>query len=421
MYMESSPIATRRDHTPRQHPQSQGLSIVYITSRFPFGKSEAFFIPEVHELQRQGHTVHVAPKLPGGTITHTSATHLIDPNWCRSLYAPDLLLGALRTLLRHPWRTLTVVLSVLLQPTSLRNLGHNIAIVPKALWLAHQAERAGVDHLHGAWSVAEATMALIAGEIAGIPWSFTGHRGDILSDNLLRFKVRTAAFSRWISEASLEMAAAGAGNLPANAHLLHLGVPLPEADVATRRFPAAGEPVTLICTALLNERKGHAVLLDALAQLVQKGHNLRLLLAGDGPLRADLEQKAVSLGLGSRVEFLGLVPNARLMEIYSSGDAHMAVLTSYHEGIPVALMEAMAHGLPVVATDAGGVRELLAGGAGLMAPVGDADAVAALLDYMLTQPTVRATIAQLGRERVQQEFNVRSVVARLAGWMQASQ
>ncbi len=159
-------------------------------------------------------------------------------------------------------------------------------------------------------------------------------------------------------------------------------------------------PVAL-CLARLEPQKRHDVLLDAWARL--EGEAV-LWLAGDGSLRAELEARSESLS--GRVRFLGTRKD--VPDLLAAAD--VMVLTSDWEGLPLAVLEAMAAGRPVVATDVGGVRDVLSGGAGLVVPPGDPAAVAKALDMLLGDQSVRAHVAAEGLRTVQREYDAHTVM-----------
>jgi len=133
-------------------------------------------------------------------------------------------------------------------------------------------------------------------------------------------------------------------------------------------------------------------------------------LAGAGPLKADVQRQVQDLGLEHVIRFLGFVLPDQLLEWLSTGLVDLVVLPSDAEGIPVSLMEALAHGVPAVACDAGGVTELLGEGCGEVVPPGDADALAVAIAELLHSPERRASLAQRGRERLEREFAVEPLV-----------
>lgn len=124
----------------------------------------------------------------------------------------------------------------------------------------------------------------------------------------------------------------------------------------------ANLPRHIVSVGRLERVKGFDVLLDAFALLARDGGECRLTLVGDGSQRAALESRAAELGVGGQVEFTGVLPRERIRRIFRR--AHAFVLSSRSEGTPLALLEAMACGLPCVATRVGGVPS--AGGDGVL-------------------------------------------------------
>jgi glycosyltransferase involved in cell wall biosynthesis len=149
-------------------------------------------------------------------------------------------------------------------------------------------------------------------------------------------------------------------------------------------------PVRIVCVANLIAYKGHATFIAALARLSADGW--LALLIGDGPERAAIEGAIATRGLRDRVVLLG----AREDVHEQLERADIAVLPSYTEGLPNAVMEAMAHGVPVVASDVGGVCSLLGSGAGVLVPPGDELALAAALQALIDDEAARRRMGRVG-------------------------
>lgn len=144
--------------------------------------------------------------------------------------------------------------------------------------------------------------------------------------------------------------------------------------------------------------KNHAMLLEAFARLVRERPAARLLLAGSGPLRERSAQQAARLGMADNVMFLGEVPYRELPGVYAAAD--VKVISSDYESFCFAAIEAMAMGLPVLTTDCAWVPRLVADGAGLVVPVGDAEAFAAGLKKLADNPALRQRLGAAGRQHV---------------------
>ena len=158
----------------------------------------------------------------------------------------------------------------------------------------------------------------------------------------------------------------------------------------------------------LHVQKGLGYLLKAAAAVTSQHPEVRFLLVGEGPERTRLLQLKDRLGLGDQVRFLGLRADVPHILV----DSDVFVLPSLWEGLSIALLEAMAAGLPVVATDVEGVAEVVTDGeTGLVVPPGDADALTAALSRLLGDPSLRKRLAQAGHQRVVQHFGWEEVVS----------
>ena len=159
------------------------------------------------------------------------------------------------------------------------------------------------------------------------------------------------------------------------------------------------ELVRVGVVARLALEKGHEVFLEAAAQVVRLVRDCVFVLIGDGPLKEDLMARAASLGLNSHVQFEGEALNARGI----IGSLDVLVVPSLAEGTPLALLDALSQGVPVVATRVGGIPELFeGGGGGLLVPPGDAPALAGALVHLLQDAGLRI---RLGREALHHARN----------------
>jgi len=186
----------------------------------------------------------------------------------------------------------------------------------------------------------------------------------------------------------------------------------PPAETLRRLRRELGIPAraqVVISVGRLSPVKGHRVLVEALA--LPAGQAPHLLLVGEGPERPALGALARRLGVCDRVHFAGRRERGEVAALLHL--AQVFVLPSYYEGFGLALLEAQAAGLAVVATDVGGVREVLAGGrTGLLVPLGDPEALAEAVGRVLTDRALAGRLAREGRQRVVQEFPVERMVER---------
>jgi glycosyltransferase involved in cell wall biosynthesis len=187
---------------------------------------------------------------------------------------------------------------------------------------------------------------------------------------------------------------------PEQIRVVHNGVP----DRPERADPGSGPPV-IAMVARMAAPKDHLLLIRALAGVREP---FQLLLIGDGPDRPAIERCIEELGLGARVELAGVSDQVpRLL-----AGAWLAALISRQEGFPLAVLEAMRAGLPVIASDVGGVREAVEDGVtGLLVPRGDEEALRAALARLLADASLRRSMGQAGRRAYERRFTAARNVA----------
>ncbi len=155
---------------------------------------------------------------------------------------------------------------------------------------------------------------------------------------------------------------------------------------------------TVLFVSRLSERKGLHLLLPALGRLLNEGPEFRLLVVGDGPMRSQLEQQTEQLGLSDIVDFVGLRPRSELPSIYRRGD--IFCLPSASEGMANVILEALATGLPVVATDVPGSSELVEEGVnGFVVEPGNAEALGEPLRRLIGDADLRQRLGEASRQR----------------------
>jgi colanic acid/amylovoran biosynthesis glycosyltransferase len=170
--------------------------------------------------------------------------------------------------------------------------------------------------------------------------------------------------------------------------------------------------IELLTVGRLVEKKGHEYSIKAVAELVNRNFNIRLTIAGDGPLRNDLQDLVSNLRLERYIRFYGPAVHSQILNLYR--DSHIFILPSVTaadgdmEGIPVVLMEAMAAGLPAVSTYHSGIPELIKNGTnGFLVPEKDVDALAEKLEYLITHPENWPKIGAASREYVQKNYDIK--------------
>jgi len=398
------------------------MKIVYVTQRLPFGEGETFVIPEVDALLAAGHHVLIIPRESSAPVMHDDVGALLART--RRLPRSSRIIGAvLQSLTRQPRRTLAAFWRLRRTRPRRRAIANALATA-EGIWVARFARSWGAEHIHAHWAHLTATLAMAASAVSDIPWSFTAHRYDVVLNNLLDDKLRSARFGRFIAR---EMAGVARSLVSpeamAHSEVLHMGVRLP--PVVNAHKPSRTTPV-LLCPGRLVRMKGHHFLLEAAAQLVSRGISFELWLAGDGPEAESLARRIRDLGLEKRVRMLGMLPHAALLRLYQKREIDCVVLASLdlgasvHEGISVALIEAMGYGVPTIGTRTGGMAELLEGGAGVIVPPADSLALADALERVLSSPELRAKLGEAGRRRIEAEFDAATIAGELVCHFQGS-
>lgn len=275
--------------------------------------------------------------------------------------------------------------------------------------LAEHLRAKGVTHLHNHFSKASCSVAMLTSALSGIPFSFTMHGPDIFFEPerwRLDAKIARARFVCCISDFCRSQAMLFSDPAHwAKLHIVHCGID-PALYARADRAPGAH----LVVVGRLAAVKGVAVLIEAMARLDIP--DLHLTLVGDGPERAALETLARDRGVKARITFAGYKTSAEVARILSTADAF--VLPSFAEGLPVVLMEAMATGLPVIATQIAGIPELVRDGEnGRLVPPGNVDALARAIGEVLSDPVRAKTHGQAGQVRVRTEHSAEIEAARL--------
>jgi len=295
----------------------------------------------------------------------------------------------------------------------------SIATVPLAAAHARTLQRLGVDHVHAHWATYPALAAWLCERLTGVTYSFTAHAHDLyLNQAFLAAKAADARFVVTISEYNRRFLEPYGGGSKTPVEVVHCGID-PANYHFRRRVPGPTGPVRALCVASLQEYKGHAVLLEALTLPEPALKRIELDLVGGGPLREPLEALVGRLGLVDRVRFRGSLTEPEVRALLER--AEIFVLPSivarngFMEGIPVALMEALAAGVPVVTTRLSGIPELVRDGeTGLLAEPGDPSSLARALVLALAEPEKAARRAESGRRLVEADFDVAAAGERLA-------
>ncbi|MGE0363515.1 MAG: glycosyltransferase [Vicinamibacterales bacterium] len=283
--------------------------------------------------------------------------------------------------------------------------------------------RPEIVHAHDPHAVAMASMALSFGSRSTAPRLVASRRVD--------FHLQRHSFSRWkYRQVELFIAASAAirdilvrDGIPASrVVVVHDGIDVervarvPAADIHQAFWFPKGAPVVVNVGALVHH-KGQKFLVDAMARVRRHIPDAQLVIFGEGDLREPLARQIHELGLDKHVVLAGFRDDVLAL----TRSADLFVMSSVTEGLGSAVLDAMALGLPVVGTRAGGIPEAVDDGVtGRLVPPGRADALADAIVLMLRDPATRRHMGEAGRERVNAEFGVdRLVEGTLAAYRRA--
>ena len=397
--------------------ENDPLRIAVMVDRFPV-LSETFVTSEIRELRRLGHDVRVE------AIARATA-----PNWTAAAGVPaefmadERLLPKLADLVwlaaRHPVRSL--------RDLAERRSWDGVERVDPLRALARRARRAqreGTQHLHVHFATRSAQHAMRIARLLGITYSVTVHAFDVFATPAnIRAKLERSAFSTSVCEYTLDEIRALVG--PEHRQRLELVTMGIDVDGFRRAAPYPGGR-TVLSVGRLVEKKGLGVLVEAAALLRDRGDVDRVFIIGEGPLRPQLEARIAALGLEDTVELLGAREPAEVRELIEAADVLAVPSVIAGDGdrdsMPVAVFEALAMELPVVASDLVGLPEHVRPEWGRLVEPGDAGALADALGELLALPRdERVAMGRAARLWAEERCNGRVEAARLADLVRAAQ
>ena len=397
-------------------PPFRALRLAYLTTQYP-AVSHTFIRRELVELERRGHHVlrlairRVAGPLPDPADSAEQSKTL----HCLAQPMVALLVAVICSMASRPFRFVaTAGAALTLARRSDRGLVRHLAYLVEAAYLLGVVRRERIQHVHVHFGTNAAAVALLMRRLGGPSYSIAIHgpaEFDAPIGLSLAKKVEAAAFVTAISHfGSAQTKRWTPLRAWPKVHIIRCGVGESFVQPAT---PIDPDSRTFLCIGRLNEQKGHLLLLDAFAHLVESGAQARLVLAGDGELRGEIESRIAALGILDWVEITGWIDEAGVRQRIR--ECRAVVLSSFAEGLPMVLMEALALGRPVIATSIAGIPELVQPGvSGWLVPAGNAPALAEAMDAALSAPAHRLdAMAAAGRIAVSERHSTASEAAKL--------
>lgn len=388
-----------------------------LVKRFP-RLSETFILNEFLEVRRHGLPVDLFAIMdPKERRSHPEALALV-PEVVYLQYGRSWreIPAALRSVRRYPWGATRAAWWTLTRHSvpAGRNFLH-------ALVLLDRLAAGPPAHLHAHFLHSPAAVAFIAEKISGQPYSLTGHAKDIyttLPENL-RMRCDRARFVTTCTEANRTHLITDVGLAPEKVHICRHGVDLVKFNVPVRQ-PRLGRIVSI---GRLVPKKGFDVLLRACGDLSRRGISFELVLLGGGGLHDELLALAREQGISDQVRMLGSRPQPDVIEQLAEAEifalSPVVLPDGDRDGIPNVLLEAMAAGVPVVATEVSGIPEIVTDGAtGRLVPPQRPDLLADVLEKLLADPAERARLGEAGQRFVRDHAAWRSAIEPLLALLQ---
>jgi colanic acid/amylovoran biosynthesis glycosyltransferase len=389
--------------------------IAYLLHRFP-GITDTFIRREIRSLQKAGTEVQI---ISVWKPRESETTPEILKEWCdqTNFLLPQSFVSIARILfisaLLSPGRFLSGLhLAAVTSQPGLRGFTYQSFYFVEAVLAAATLKKSNIRHVHNHFGDHSGIVTMLTAKLAGITYSISFHGPHVFLDGKygrIKEKVCGAHFTRSISyfcRSQLILLSEYADL--SSFKVIHCGL-----DLSKYEFRPPRKAVERIfCSARLSSEKGLEFLLQALKLLLELNYNIELRLAGDGPSRIKLEAMAQNLKINDSVHFLGYLSEEQVTRELQSAD--LFVLSSLAEGLPISAMEAMAVGVPVVATNIAGTSELVEHGkTGILVRPSDAEALADAIVRMIEDHGFRLLAAELGRKKVVEEFDIDKESAKL--------
>lgn len=394
------------------------MKLAYLISQYP-AISHTFIQREVCLLRKRGFQIEVASINSSGFSTH-EGTSTDQDEQARTFYVKEQ--GAFKGLGAILKCAFSSPLSFAqgcfwtfkLGGLNLRRLlFHGFYLVEAAL-IGQWMHRKGLQHLHVHFANPASNVALLASKMFSITYSMTVHGPDDFFDvtnGCLKEKIEEAFFVCAISHFTLsQLMRLVSPTQWDKLEIAYLGVDPKRFSPQTR---APIPPLQLLTVGRLAPNKGHRILLSAFHLFLQQGGSAHLHLVGDGSDRSALQDQVELLGLQGAVTFHGALDQDQTLERYAEAD--LFILSSFAEGLPVALMEAMAKEIPCIATAINGIPELIRNEKeGLLVMPANAEELAEALKRLSQDPALRRKLGLAGRQRINEQFDLGANTAHLA-------
>ncbi len=394
--------------------------VAYVLKRYP-RLTETFILNEIRAMERLGERLRIFSLLPPEPPPHHP---MVSQVRAPVIAPPDGWAAKLRLIGRShraaaraaPLRYVRALALAICRTPASRH--------PVSLWrqfaragvLADVCRREGVRHIHAHFANAPTSVAHFAHRMTGIPFSFTAHAKDIYLSRaaILRRHLRAARFVTTCTGYNADYLRRIAPELePGRIRVVYHGIDLQTFTASGHDRPpsSASRRARILAVGRLVPKKGHEDLVSACAALRERGMEFVCEIVGAGPLHQALSSEVRRLGLGDRVILRGAMTHLELIDLYRRADlfvlAPRIAEDGDRDGIPNVIAEAMAVGVPVVASDVSGIPELVRHErTGLLTPSRDPQALADAMHRLLTDRGLAARLAEEARKVLAREFDL---------------
>jgi glycosyltransferase involved in cell wall biosynthesis len=387
--------------------------ILYITTTLP-SVTLTFVYREIEILLKAGYEIYtVSMGRPAREEISAEALWLYETTlYLDQISLPQKFLFYCKSLFLRPRQSFALLLRAL-REREVRGIRDRIRILYHLLeagCLFSHFENTGLEHIHSHFLTGPTSLAFFLARYLGIPFSFTMHASLIYVDPLmLRTKLVECKKAVTVSRYNKAFLVSKYGTeFEKKIDIIHCGINLHHFRPNTGEKTA---PPVILSVGQLVERKGLRYLVDACALLKKKGLDFRCYIVGNGPEMKFLTHQVKKHSIQNIVKFFGRQPQEEIRRLLRKASVFVlpSIVTNEggREGIPVALMEAMAMELPMVSTKTVGIPELIENGKeGLLVEQRNARQIASALEYLLKNPHVRDEMGVRGREKVKQHFNI---------------
>lgn len=387
--------------------------------------SETFISNEILLLERLGFSIHLfSMRRPRERFSHQSVKEIraaVD-------YLPETLLIPFPRFLYHnimlaakkPGHYRLALRTALKRFARTRKAATIKHLLQAGYLVHHLLPGSGVTHLHAHFAHSPTSVAMFAGQLSGLPYSFTAHAKDIYTSDpsQIREKIVRARFVVTCTAYNKHHLMNISSGCSTPIHHVYHGI---DTDLFSwdRQDRKPFQPYRILTVARMTSKKGLPVVYKSLRHLIDMGIRIQHTFIGDGEERSQILALVEGLGLNDVTRFLGTQPHHVVLKHYRQADLFVlgceVAPNGDRDGIPNVLLESMAIGVPVVATNISAIPELVENGkTGLLVPAGQPEKMARAMARLLTDEDLRARVITTARKLVETKFDNKALTLDLA-------